>query len=193
MRWPPAAPGAGTKFALTLAGAAAQHQHQGERQISGGIGQHAWRVADGHALRRSGGKIDMIHPDPVIGDHPATSFTTGIDHIGIDHIRYSRCGDVMAGEAGHQITLAQRPVIVIEGDIEMGGKRLLRRSGPAAGYENRWSDHGVTAFVFGHIVIKNGGGAPQTAPPPTEFQCTHDIRAPHGAMPWNLALPGLRP
>ena len=166
MRRAPAAPGAGAKFAFALAGAAAQHQHQGQRQIGGGIGQHTRRVADSHALRRGGGKIDMVHPDAVIGDHPAAPRGTGRHHIGIDHVRYSGRGDVMAGKAGHQIILAQRPVIVIESDIEMGGERLFRRGGPAAGYENRWSGHGVTASVFDHIVIKNGGGAPQTAPPP---------------------------
>ncbi len=86
MRWPPAAPVTGTKLALALASTAAEHQHQSEGQVGGGVGEDAGRVADGHAMFRGGGKVYMVHPDAVIGDHPAASSTAGVHHIRIDHV-----------------------------------------------------------------------------------------------------------
>ena len=125
MRRPPAGPRAGAKLALALAGAAAEHQHDGECQVSGGIGQDTRGVRYGNAGCGGGGQIDVVHPDTIIGDHPAASVTAGTDHIAVNHVRNGRGGDVMASEARYQLFLGQWHVILVQGDIEMRGKRLF--------------------------------------------------------------------
>ena len=98
VRRPPTGPRAGPNLALTLASATAQHQHQRQRQIGGGIGQHTGRVRDRHAMHRRRGKVDMIHPDAVIRDHPAAPGGTGIDDSGINPVGHCRRGDVVCGK-----------------------------------------------------------------------------------------------
>ena len=74
------------ELALTLASTAAEHQHQGQGEIGGGICQHAGRVADGDAMRCGTDKIDMVYADTVIGNHPAAPRSASGHHIGVDHI-----------------------------------------------------------------------------------------------------------
>ena len=166
----PTAPFTGAKFALTLTGTPAQHQHQGECQVSGRIGQHAGRVGHGDPLRRGRGKVDVVHPDAVIGDHPAPSLATSTDHITVNDIRYGWGGDIVGCKPLGKLVLGQRTVILIEGHIEMRGKGLFRGGRPAAGHENGWLGHQAAAFLvfivkFKIVQFKKGDGRPVSALP----------------------------
>ena len=166
----PAAPFTGAKLALALTGAPAQHQHQGERQVGGRIGQHTRRVGHRDPVGRGGGKIDMVHPDPVIGDHPAASLAAGPDHLIVDHVGYGRGGDVMACKPLGKFVLGQWTVILVEGHVEMRGKSLFRGGRPAAGHENGWLCHQAAAFLvfivkFKIVKFKKGDGRPVSALP----------------------------
>ena len=67
----PALPLAGADHAFAFAGAAGGHQHQGHRNIGGGVGHGAGRVGHGDAMATAGIDVDMIVAHTEIRDHPA--------------------------------------------------------------------------------------------------------------------------
>ena len=82
-------------------------QHQGHRNIRGGVGQHARRVGDRDAAFTRAGNIDVIEADTKIGNQLQLG-TSGIDDVAIDavangrnqNLRFMHCGGQRGGVHG---------------------------------------------------------------------------------------------
>ena len=83
MRRPPPGPFACAQLAFSLAGTPTQHQHQGHRNISSGIGQDTGRVRNRYVMSCCRGQIDMVDTNTIIGNQAAAACSPGSNDLGI--------------------------------------------------------------------------------------------------------------
>ena len=130
----PAVPAPGANVTLRLRQQARCGQDQGEREIRGGLVEHARRVAHRDAPRGRGGDVDVVEPHGHVPDHLEPT-GAGIDHAGVDAIRQQADDCVDAGHGGHQLLVRERAVVVALHQLVP-----VERVEPALGKESRDED-----------------------------------------------------
>ncbi len=146
MGGPPADPLAGPHVTLALAGPARGHQHQQDRQLGGGVGQHVRRVDHDQAQPAAGLKIDVVHPHPEVAEDPRRARTI-FQHGRVQRIGHRWTDGVVGPQRLGDGRRVHRLVRGVEGELVMLAQIALHILRPAAGQQHFGAGHGIGSWM----------------------------------------------
>ncbi len=138
---PPAGPFAGAQMPLALAAPPRGGEHQQDRQLGGGVGQHVGRVGHHQAQPARRLQVDVVDADAEVAEHPAGALAL-FEQGRAQAVGHGRADRVVAAQGLRHRLGRQRRVGGVERHLVLLGQPALGRFRPAAGQQHFRAGHG---------------------------------------------------
>jgi hypothetical protein len=102
---------------VALRDAAEQRQHQRDRQLGSRLGQHVRGIRHDDAAAPARVEVDVVHADGVVRDDPQLR-PGGVEQLLVDAVGQHQHQAVAAGDAAHKLLALQRPLRVVQVELE---------------------------------------------------------------------------
>ena len=128
---PPALPAVAAQVGFGVVREAGRGEDQQEREVGGGLVEHARRVADRDAELGGRGDVDVVVADRDVRDDPQPpAGGAGFEHLAVDAIGEQAHDRVGIRRGAHQLVVGERDVVVALHELVT---RVRQRLQPAVG------------------------------------------------------------